>query len=511
MLPETIAIPPIMLLIVIFIFILSASLLHPKQRHHGRNHNPPGPKALPIIGNLHMLGKLPHRNLQSLSTKYGPIMSLKLGQVPTIVVSSPKTAELFLKTHDIVFASRPKTQVAHTLTYGNKGIVHTKYGTYWRNVRKLATLQLLSASKVEMFAPLRRQELGLLVKSLEKAAASCEVVDLSVLVGELIENITYKMVFGASKDDRFDLKGIIHEVMDLVGVFNLADYVPWLGAFDLQGIGKRLNKVSKACDQALEQIIKDHEHNDQKSLQNKSFVVILQSLMNQPMDPHDEHDEHVIDRTNIKAILLDIIAGAFDTSTTVVEWAMSELLKHPTKMKKLQIELENVIGLNRNVEETDLQKLSYLNMVVKETLRLHPVVPLLVPRESLEDVTIDGYYIKKRTRIIINAWAIGRDPKAWSDNANMFYPERFEDGNIDVRGLDFRLIPFGSGRRGCPGIQLGLVTVKLVLAQLVHCFDWELPLGMSIDDLDMTEKFGLSTPRSKHLLIRPTYRLQCMK
>nr|KYP42665.1 Cytochrome P450 71D7 [Cajanus cajan] len=181
-----------------------------------------------------MLGKLPHRSLQSLATKYGPIMSLKLGQVPAIVVSSPETAELFLKTHDIAFASRPKIQLSEYLSHGSKGMSFSEYSAYWRNARKVCTLQLLSASKIEMFAPLRREELGALVKSLKNSAASREVVDLSELLGELMENIVCKMVLGRAIDHRFDLKGLIYEVMNLAGAFNLADYMPWLSVFDPQ-------------------------------------------------------------------------------------------------------------------------------------------------------------------------------------------------------------------------------------------------------------------------------------
>ncbi|XP_061370945.1 uncharacterized protein LOC133313571 [Gastrolobium bilobum] len=469
----------------------------------------PGPKALPIIGNLHMLGKLPHRNLQSLALKYGPIMSLKLGHVPAIVVSSSETAELFLKTHDTVFVGRPKLQATESLVHASKGFAFCDYGAYWRNVRKVCIIQLLSASKVEMFAPLRREQLGLLVKSLENAAASREVVDLSELVGELIENIAYKMLLGYSKDDRFNLKELVAEVANLIGTFNLADYVPWLDVFDLQGLRRRLSKASKAFDHVLERIIKEKEHsyhNEQKDTHKKDFVDILLSLMHQPMDPQDE--QKVIDRTSIRAIISDIFLAAFESSSSVVVWAMSELLRHPRVMKRLQDELENVVGMNRQVEETDLEKLPYLNMVVKETLRLYPIGPLLLPRESREDVIIDGYYIKKKTRIITNAWAIGRDPKVWSQNADVFYPERFVNNSVDFKGNDFRLIPFGSGRRRCPGIHFGLITSEIVLAQLVHCFNWELPLGMSPHDLDMTERFGLSMPRNEHLLVVPTYRLE---
>lgn len=280
-------------------------------------------------------------------------------------------------------------------------------------------------------------------------------------------------------------------------------YIPY------QGIAKRLKKTRNEFDELLEHIIKEHEHPSsvKEHHHDKDFVDILLSLMNKPMD---DEQKHMIDRTNIKAIIIDMIAAALDTSVATIEWSLSELLKNPSSMKRLQHELENMVGMNKHVEETDLAKMPYLDNVVKETLRLYPVGPLLVPHESLQDVVVDGYYIKKKTRVIVNAWAIGRDPKVWSDNAEMFCPERFElDGNnvVDIKGRDFRLLPFGSGRRGCAGIQLGLTSVKLVLAQLVHCFNWELPKGMLVDELDMSEKFDLSMPRSHHLLAVPTYRL----
>ena len=195
-----------------------------------------------------------------------------------------------------------------------------------------------------------------------------------------------------------------------------------------------------------------------------------------------------------------------DTSATMIEWALSELIKHPPMMKKVINELEKVVGMERMVEESDLESLEYLNMVVKETLRLHPVAPLLIPHESMEDCTVDGFHIPQKSRVIVNVWAIGRDPNAWTD-ADKFLPERFMESDIDFRGQHFQFIPFGSGRRGCPGMQLGLTVVRLVLAQLVHCFDWELPDNMLPSELDMTEEFGLTLPRAKHLVAIPTCRL----
>nr|KYP61589.1 Cytochrome P450 750A1 family [Cajanus cajan] len=454
-----------------------------------------------------MLGKLPHRSLEALAKKYGPIMSLKLGQVPTIVVSSAEAVERFLKTHDAVFSNRPTLEATNSFSYRSKGLAFSKYGAYWRDMRKVCTLQLLSASKAESFAPLRKKELEQALKLLEKAAMNGEVVDLSEVVHNVVEDFVYKMVLGRSKDADFDLKGLIQNEHQLLGAFNLADYVPCLGALDLQGLKRRFKKISEALDQMLEKIIKEHEHGSdvQHGRNHKDFIDILLSLRQKPIDPDDEQN-HVIDRTNIKAILLDMISGSFETSAITVEWALSELLRHPRVMKKLQDELDNVIGRNKLVGENDLAKLSYLDMVIKETMRLYPTIPLNY-RESIKDSTIHGYFIEKNSRIFINLWAIGRDSKIWSDNAEVFYPERFMENNLDYRGHNSQFIPFGFGRRGCPGLHLGLITVKLIVAQLVHCFSWQLSGSIAPNDLDMTEKDGLLMPKAMHLLVVPRYRL----
>ncbi|XLS58958.1 hypothetical protein HN51_008713 [Arachis hypogaea] len=224
----------ITILLGILVFVVAIVLLHPKD---DRNKvPPPGPKALPLIGNLHMLGTQPHRSLQALAEKYGPIMFLKLGQVPTVVVSSPEAAKLFLKTHDLDFANRSKFQAVEMFFNGGKGIGMAQYGWYWRHMKKLCILQLLSGSKVEMYGPLRRKELEMLVKSLCNASASGEVVNLSMMLKELSENITFKMVLGRRDDNnRFNLKALV-DLVSLAGAFNIADYVPILGIFDFQVI-----------------------------------------------------------------------------------------------------------------------------------------------------------------------------------------------------------------------------------------------------------------------------------
>ncbi|XP_041008191.1 cytochrome P450 71AU50-like isoform X2 [Juglans microcarpa x Juglans regia] len=489
--------------VILVLIILAYLLLEWTWRSMNKTKKlPPGPSGLPIIGNLHIFGEFPHRDLHRLAQKYGPIMHLRLGIVPTIVVSSPQAAELFLKVHDLVFASRPPTESAKYISYEQKGLSFSPYGPYWRNIRKMCTLELLGNLKINSFRSMRKEELGLLVNFIEKAASNCIVVDLSDKVSSLSANMSCRMVLGKKYIDKdFDeqgFKAVIQEAMLLGATPNLGDYIPYIGPFDLQGLRRRMKAVSKIFDGFLEKIIDDHvQSKDENKI--KDFVDVLLSFMG------SEDSEYLVERSNIKAIILDMLVGSMDTSATSIEWAISEVIKHPWVMKKLQKELEDVVGLERMVEESDLDRLEYLDMVVKETMRLHPVAPLLIPHEATNDITIQGFHIPKKSRLIVNVWAIGRDPSVWTD-AEKFFPERFVGSSIDLRGRDFQLLPFGSGRRGCPGLQLGLTVVRLVVAQLVHCFDWELPNNMLPIELDMTEEFGLTVPRAKHLLAIPRRR-----
>ncbi|XP_023543392.1 cytochrome P450 CYP736A12-like isoform X2 [Cucurbita pepo subsp. pepo] len=437
----------------------------PLKNHRKGKKLPPGPKGFPIVGSLHLLGKLPHRNLHQLSQKYGPIMCMKLGLIPTIIVSSTHAAELFLKTHDLVFASRPSSEASKHILYNQKSLSFSPYSPYWRNMRKMCTLELLNSLKINSFKPMRKQELGLLIESLREAAHNRAAVNLSSKVTSFTTDNVCLMAFGKKYEDK---------------------------EFDKRGF-------KSVIQQGLQLIINEHlEATDGK--RTKDFVDVMLDLI------HSQQSGYQIDRSSIKAIMLDILAAAMDTSATTVGWAMSELIRHPHIMRKMQDELEKVVGLNRLVEESDLKNLEYSEMVVKEILRLHPPAPLLVPHESVEDCTVDDFHIPKKSRIIVNAWAIGRDPSAWID-PEKFIPDRFIGSQVDVKGKNFQLIPFGAGRRSCPGMQLGLIMVNLLLAQLVHCFDWELPNGMTPSELDMTEKFGLTCPRARDLMIVPSYRL----
>ncbi|MCD7463348.1 hypothetical protein HAX54_050376 [Datura stramonium] len=465
---------------------------------------PPGPKGFPIVGNLHMvLGKNLHQDLHHIAKRHGPIMHMRFGHVPVIVASSPHAAEQFLKKHDVTFSSRPYNAAAQYIAYDQRDLVFAKYGPHWKNMRKLCTLELLSNIKINSFQSMRKQELEIFVNFLKQAASNHVEVDLTTKLASLSASMSCLMVFGKKYiDEEFDERGfknIIEEALLITASPNIGEFFPFLSVFDLQGFTARMKELAKIFDKFFEKVIDEHVQSKEQK-QAKDIVDTMMTIM------QSGEAEFKFDRSHVKAILLDLLVASTDTISTAVDWILSELLRHPKVMKKLQNELEQVVGINRMVEESDLERLEYLDMVIKEGLRLHPPAPLLIPHESTEDCVVDGFDIPKGSRVFVNVWAIGRDPEAWLE-PERFWPERFVDSNIDLRGRDFQLLPFGSGRRSCPGLQLALTIVHLVLAQLVHCFDLELPNCMMPNDIDMTEKFSLITPRAQHLMVVPTYRL----
>ncbi|GMN56883.1 hypothetical protein TIFTF001_025997 [Ficus carica] len=450
---------------------------------------PPGPKKLPLIGNLHQMGNLlPHQSFQQLSEKYGPIMFLELGSIQTLVVSSADLAKEIFKTHDVIFSGRPALYAAKKFSYNCASVSFTPYGDHWREIRKIMIMELLSAKRVQTFVAIRDEEVGVLLQTIARSSRSRSSVNLSDLLISLANNIVCLVAFGKkfeNGESRFS--EMLHETQDLLGGFCMADFFPWLSWLNKwNGLEMRVEKCFKELDNLYDKVIE--EHLDPKRPNKAEHEDVVDILLQVQKDPRQAI---ALNNDQIKGVLTDIFIAGSDSSAAALEWIMAELIKNPSVMKKAQEEVREVAKGKGKVLEKDLSKLNYLKLVIKEGLRFHPPVPLLVPRETTESCIIDGWQVPSKTRVFFNAKAIGRDPKSWED-PNEFRPERFLDSSVDLKGQHFEFLPFGAGRRGCPGINFAMLLIELALANLLCRFDWELPHGVKREDLDMEEAFGLT-------------------
>ncbi|XVF43377.1 hypothetical protein PTKIN_Ptkin02bG0035500 [Pterospermum kingtungense] len=481
----------------LFLFlILLVSLLIWLKIAKGKKLNlPPSPPKLPIIGNIHQLGKLPHRSLRDLSAKYGSLMFLQLGHNPTIVVSSAEMAREIVKNHDIAFSSRPSTTAANILLYGCTDVGFAPYGEYWRQVRKICVVELLSLRRVHSYQFVRDDEVELVMNQIHHASVKGKSVNLTEMMMAVSNNIVSRCAIGQKieeeKDGNIKFGQLTRREQILLASFCVGDMFPYLKWLDvLTGLIPRLNATSRDLNAVIDKIIEERRAS---SLDHMDFVSMLLQLQK------DGTLEMDFTQDNLKAVILDMFVGGTETTSTTIEWAMAELLKNPDIMKKVQEEVRNVVGKKPKVDVKDTNQMEYLKCVIKETLRLHPVAPLLVPRKTTASVKLGGYDIPSNITVIINAWAIQRDPKWW-EKPEEFIPERFENNPVDFKGQDFHFIPFGCGRRICPGIQFGVASIEYLMANLLYWFDWKLPAG---ENLDMSENHGLTVSKKSPLLVHP--------
>ncbi|XP_065879488.1 cytochrome P450 71D445-like [Euphorbia lathyris] len=462
---------------------------------------PPGPWKLPLIGHMHhLIGCLPHQKMRELSNKYGPILHLQIGEVTNIVISSPEAAEQVLKTHDLIFAQRPRLSAAKSTTYGYKNITFSPYGDYLRQLRKISTVELLSAKRVESFRSIRDEETSKLIESISSTKPG-SAINITRMISSLTYCITSRVAYGKIWEGEDKVVTAIEKMLFEVGQgISIADAYPsikWLEMFS--GINNRVEKAHQELDQTVEDILKQH-----RSARTKITKDQKEDLVDVLLNLQEKGDLQIpLTDVTIKALIGDIFAARVDTSATTLEWTMSELIKNHKVMEKAQAEIRQKCNAKGRVDETDLHELKYLKLVIKESLRLHPPVPLLVPRECAKSCVIDRYDIPVKSRIMVNAYAMGRDPKYWNDPEE-FKPERFVDSSIDFKGNNFEYLPFGAGRRSCPGIVFGLANVDLPLAKLIYHFDWKLADGIKLEDFDMTEEIGVTTKRKFNLCIIPT-------
>ncbi|KAL2516114.1 Flavonoid 3'-monooxygenase [Forsythia ovata] len=475
---------------------------------------PPGPNPWPIIGNLPHIGSKPHQSMAAMAGVYGPLMHLKMGFVHVVVAASASVAEQFLKVNDTNFSSRPPNSGAKYLAYNYHDLVFAPYGPRWRMLRKICAVHLFSSKALDDFRHVRQEEVAILARALASSGKRTPV-NLAQLLNVCTTNAIARVMLGRrvvgdgsgggdAKADEF--KSMVVELMVLAGVFNIGDFIPPLEGLDIQGVVKNMKKLHKRFDTFLNKILEEHKINSSRG--TEGHVDLLSALIE--LKDVDHGEEGRLTDTEIKALLLNLFAAGTDTSSSTVEWAIAELLRHPEILARAQEEIDLIVGKDRLVREADLAQLTFLQAIIKETFRLHPSTPLSLPRMADENCEINGYFIPKGSTLLVNVWAIARDPNVWIDPLE-FRPGRFLPGgekpNVDVRGNDFEVIPFGAGRRICAGLNLGLRMVQLMTATLIHAFDFELPNGLSAQKLDMEEAYGLTLQRSVPLVVHPRPRL----
>ncbi|KAH6765415.1 cytochrome P450 [Perilla frutescens var. hirtella] len=484
--------------------------------------------ALPIIGHLHLLSskQLLHKTLAAMADKYGPVFTVKLGSRENMVVSSWETAKECFTTLDKAFADRPNITATRLLGYDGAMFGFAPYGPYWRQMRKIATLELLSHRRIDMMSHIRASELQASLKELYDLWAvngrnkGLVMVDMKQWFGDLTMNTSVRMVGGKRKDgggrerrSGEDIHKMMREFFHYFGVFVLSDAIPSLAWLDLQGHQRSMKRKAKELDDLVGEWLEEHKEK-RKTAKYKSTVV----------DDDDDEEEDFMDAmltimegddfpqfeadTITKATCLNIVVAGSDTTMVTLTWALSLLLNNPHTLKKAQEEVDFHISKDRHVNDSDIKNLVYLEAVVKETLRLYPAIPIISLHSALEDCTLStGHHVPSGTRLLVNIWKIQRDEKLWEEPLE-FRPERFltSHKDLDMRsGNNFEFVPFGSGRRSCPGTSLALQIVHLTLASLLHCFEFARP--NSDAEIDMTESSGLTNLKATPLEVYITPRL----
>ncbi|VAH59240.1 unnamed protein product [Triticum turgidum subsp. durum] len=517
---------PFLLLLAVLVPIFSSLFLFSARKKlspsctDGGRRLPPSPPGFPVLGHLPLLGSLPHRKLRSLAEAHGPVMLLHLGRVPTVVASSAAAAQEVMKTRDLAFASRAQIRMAERLLYG-RDMVLAPYGEYWRQARRVCVVHLLNHRRILSFRRVREQEVAALLDAVRRRSLHPPgVLNLSDMLTSYSNAVIKRAAFGDGEygidgdDGGEKLRKVLDDFEELLGTPTVGEFVPWLAWVDtLTGLNARVTRTFEALDGLLERVIADHRKRRLAGGpvvgggedDRRDFVDVLLDVS----ETGEEAGGVRFDVVSIKAIMLDMFAAATDTTYTTMEWTMAELINHPRVMQKLQDEIRAAVNGGSGVTEDHLGTLRYLRAVIRETLRLHAPLPLLLPRETMEDTELLGYRVPARTRVVINAWAIGRDPATW-ERAEEFVPERFVDDPAEYGAGhdDFRAVPFGAGRRGCPGVGFAVPSMELALAGLLYHFDWELPAaaGGAVSKLDLSELFGISVrlKTALHVVAKPS-------
>ncbi|PWA45896.1 cytochrome P450 [Artemisia annua] len=475
--------------------IMFSIILYMVTKHfvHKFKKYPPRPFfSIPILGHMYLLKKPLHRTLAKISNQYGPVVFLEFGSRPVVVVSSPSAAEDCFATNDLVFANRPKLLAGKHLGYNYTTLTWASYGHHWRNLRKIASIEILSNKRIEMFTNIRRDEMLSLVSSLNGQSQKGQyvIVDMKSCFFKVMLNTLTRMITGRKEEtEAREFQEMVEENFRISGASNIGDFVPMVKWIGLSSIEKEMIKLNRKKDSCIQEMIELHRRTRNHSFEgSKTIIDVLLSL--QETEPEYYTDEI------IRGLILNMISAGTDTSANTLEWALSLLLNHPDSLKKIVDEIDKKVGSSRLMNDSDLSHLPYLHGVINETLRMCPATALIPPHESTEECTIGGFRVSSGTMLLVNLWAIQNDPKIWKE-PERFKPERF----VDVEGQrdGFKFMPFGSGRRGCPGEALAMRMVGLTLGTLLQCFEWE---RISVEKVDMSEGAGLTMPKAQRLVAK---------
>ncbi|EYU23760.1 hypothetical protein MIMGU_mgv1a026908mg [Erythranthe guttata] len=482
--------------------------------------------ARPFTGHLHLMagggggggGGLPHIKLAALADEHGPVFTIRLGVHRAMVVSSSDLAKELFTAFDAAISSRPKLRGAKHLGRDFATFGFSPYSAYWKELRKIVSVELLSNRRIELLRKVRVSEIDESVKELYKL---CErkkdqvynsggggvLVDMKEWFGNLNLNVVLRMVagkrFNGDAEETRRCLVVMRDFFRLAGTFVPADALPYLGWMDLGGREKKMKETAKELDEIVGGWLAEHREKEYSGDDDdRDFMDVMLSVI-QSANLRGQYDADTI----IKATCESLIAGGTDTTSIMLVWALCLLLINRRVLKKAQEELDVRVGRERRVNESDINSLVYLQAIAKETLRLHPASPLGGFREFTEDINIRGYNVPKGTWLIVNLWKLHRDPRVWGEDAMEFRPERFLSGphmNLDVKGQDFELIPFGAGRRICPGTSFGMHMLHLVLANVLQAFDLS---TVSDEVVDMAETVGLTNNKAMPLNVLVVPRL----
>ncbi|KAB2067116.1 hypothetical protein ES319_A09G204800v1 [Gossypium barbadense] len=402
------------------------------ERKSSKSKLPPGPWLKPIFGNLFDLGDKPHRSLATLAQIHGPVM---------------------------------------TSQHHEYGLPWIPVSPLWRTLRKVCNIHLFTSMKLDANEYLRRHKIQELIAKVGENCLKGEAINIGQDAFDTTINLLSNTIFSVdlvdpNSSNAQEFKKIVCDAM-----------------FDPQGVRRRMIVHSDKLLNLFGSMI-DERLQSRKSRDLTTSNDVLDILL-------DIIEGEELNKTHIQHLLLDLFAAGTDTTSSTLEWAMPELLRNPQALLKAKKELVEAIGKGNPVEESDINCLPYLQAIIKETFRMHPAVPLLLPRRAGSDTNLCGFKVPKGSQVLVNVWVIGRDPSIW-DNPNSFIPDRFLGSEIDVKSRDFTLIPFGAGRRICPGLPLANRMLHLMLGSLINCFDWKLEAKISPNEMNMEEKYGIA-------------------